>query len=148
MRSIKISDEVWQALAKQGRFGETEDDVLRRVFKLKQASVVRIDGSGSSSNALLAGPNKRAQSLGRGHFATNRMHAKVYQGKTCDNLRVLFHGNGADERWDLPKDRSAKGEIRAVMNAALAFGEANGASRGQLFAIRKALTDAGYHLSK
>jgi len=34
MRTIEISDEVWQAIADRGKFGETEEDVLRRVFRL------------------------------------------------------------------------------------------------------------------
>ena len=38
MRNIRISEEVWQAIAKEGKFGETEEDVLRRVFKLPSIS--------------------------------------------------------------------------------------------------------------
>ena len=29
MRTIRISDEVWQEIAQRGKFGETEDDVAR-----------------------------------------------------------------------------------------------------------------------
>ena len=36
MRHIKLSEEVWQKIAERGQFGETEDDVLRRVFDLPQ----------------------------------------------------------------------------------------------------------------
>jgi len=28
MKTIRISDEVWAEIAKRGKFGETEDDVL------------------------------------------------------------------------------------------------------------------------
>jgi len=34
MRNILVSDAVWEAIAHRGKFGETEDDVLRREFKL------------------------------------------------------------------------------------------------------------------
>ena len=34
MRTIRISEEVWNEIAKRGKFGETPDDVLRRVFNL------------------------------------------------------------------------------------------------------------------
>ena len=34
MISIDISKEVWDEIAKRGKFGETADDVLRRVFEL------------------------------------------------------------------------------------------------------------------
>jgi len=32
MKTIRISDEVWAEIAKRGKFGETEDDVLQRIF--------------------------------------------------------------------------------------------------------------------
>ena len=32
MRTIRISNEVWDEIAKKGKFGENEDDVLRRQF--------------------------------------------------------------------------------------------------------------------
>lgn len=34
MRTIRISEEVWNAIAERGKFGESEDDVLRRVFNI------------------------------------------------------------------------------------------------------------------
>ena len=36
MRTIRISDEVWDEIAKHGKFRENEGDVLRRVFGLKK----------------------------------------------------------------------------------------------------------------
>ena len=135
MRSIRISEEVWQEIAKRGTFGETEDDVLKKVFGIEPEGASQNEGSGNR-------PSKR------GHFATNKMHAKVYRGTSCDHLKVRFHDSGTEENWDLPEDHADKPGIRTVMNSALEFGEANGASKGQLFAIRKALTDAGHHLTK
>ena len=34
MVKIDVSEIVWKKIAAQGKFGETEDDVLRRVFKV------------------------------------------------------------------------------------------------------------------
>ena len=63
-------------------------------------------------------------------------------------LKVRFHGIGEEQNFDLPADSSDKRAIRTAMNNALDFAKRNAASKGQLFAIRKALTDAGYHLTK
>jgi hypothetical protein len=129
---------VWQEIAKRGKFGETEDDVLRRVFK--------IPPHGSDQDGGLLQPNVRTSV--RGRFATDKMHAKVYREENGSYLKVRFHGSGQEQNFDLPKDRSDKQDIRSALEGALAFGEKNGASKGQLFAIRKALTDAEYHLTK
>ena len=40
MRTIEVSDPVWQEIATRGKFGETEDDVLRRVFEIRPGSLV------------------------------------------------------------------------------------------------------------
>jgi hypothetical protein len=40
MRTIRISEEVWNEIAKLGKFGETPDDVLRRAFKISDAPAV------------------------------------------------------------------------------------------------------------
>lgn len=40
-RSIQVSGAVWAEIAKRGNFGETEDDVLRRVFGLAPESPAR-----------------------------------------------------------------------------------------------------------
>ena len=140
MRSIRISEEVWEAIAERGKFGETEDDVLRRVFMIEDNA----SGTRSPSDAR---PVRRVGSRSE-HFARHPMHTKVYSGEPADRLLVRFSDGGAEEQWDLPTDRSDKSRIREVMNAALRFGEENNASKGQLFAIRKALTDASYHLTK
>ena len=36
MRTIRISDDVWHAMAKHGKFGDTPDDVFRRIFKINK----------------------------------------------------------------------------------------------------------------
>ena len=38
MVTIEISKEVWEEMVKVGKFGDTADDVLRKVFKLDSAT--------------------------------------------------------------------------------------------------------------
>ena len=136
-RKISISEEVWEEIAKRGKFGETEDDVLRRVFEIEP------DEHSDNNNA-----SSSVKSPPRSRFATDRMHAKVYREGAVSVLKVRFHRSGKEEEFDLPTDKSDKRAIRLVLESALSFGEQNGASRGQLFAIRKALTEDGFHLTK
>lgn len=123
MRTIRISAKVWEALTKVGKFGETPDDVLRRVFRIR----------GESGGAR---PSKR-------RIATQRMSAKI----DGQELVVAFAG-GPSKRWSLPK-RDDKAGIRRARDAAVQFAEQNGATVvGQVAAVKKALTEAGYHLVK
>ena len=132
MRTIRISDEVWSEIAKVGKFGETEDDVLCRVFNLEGHESRQEHGFSVSKLARH-----------RGHYATNRMHAGVH-----DNHLLVSFANGAREQWELP-NRTDKGEIRRIREEAVKFALANGASQpGQTNAVLKALTDAGYYLNK
>jgi negative regulator of replication initiation len=39
MKTIRISDDVWNAMAEYGKFGETPDDVLRRVLKISPNTI-------------------------------------------------------------------------------------------------------------
>ena len=129
MRMIKISEAVWDAIAERGKFGETEDVVLRRVFGIEEV------------------PEDIPRSRrGRGNvrYASKRMSARVASG----HLIVEFE-DGAREKWILPEDRADKAAIRMVREAAVAFALDEGASDpGQTNTVRKALTDAGYHLTK
>ena len=132
MRTIRISDEVWDEIAKHGKFRETDDDVLRRVFGLKKEKSSR---EGNSSNSR---PKRR-----RGHYSTNPMHAGVHN----EHLVVSFE-SGAENRWKLP-ERSDKVEIRRIRSEAVEFALENGASKpGQTNAVLKALTEDRYYLTK
>ena len=93
MRNIKISDEVWQAIAAKGKFGETEDDVLRRVFGIREQS---------------------AQQAHTRHLpaSTNKMSAHIRDG----TLVVKFADGGTRE-WGLPA-RTDKLSIRRVRDDA------------------------------
>ncbi|MGC8491200.1 MAG: hypothetical protein ACP5SH_05625 [Syntrophobacteraceae bacterium] len=126
MRTVRISDEVWDEIAERGAFGETVDDVLRRVFKIGEAKDQTL----------------RVQTKIRERFATQRMSARIDDG--C--LVVAFE-NGASNKWLLPP-KDDKNRIRSVRNQAVEFASRNGATEGQENAVRKALTDAGYHLIK
>ncbi len=139
MRTIRISEEVWQAIASHGKFGETEDDVLRRVFELPPSSmhqgVQTLTGGGGSSYRT---PSGRRRS-----FASQRMSSYI----GGNQLHIEFHG-GASSSWELP-DRNDKAGIKAVLGKAIQFAKNNGASSpGQTNAVRKTLTNEGYHLTK
>lgn len=137
MRAIKVSDELWEAIAERGKFGETEDDVLRRVFDLPPSPRSPYGGSGSG------GRSGGRPGRGNRRFATKRMSARVENGK----LVVEFE-DGARKEWTLP-ERSDKGSIRTIRDDAVSFALENDASKpGQTNAVLKALTDADYHLTK
>jgi len=139
MRNIRISEEVWQAIAAQGKFGETEDDVLRRIFKLPRNSIP--EAANSSRELAEQGHNRGAYSLRRTR-AKNRMSSYI----DVNRLHVSFQA-GKSHSWLLP-DPSDKLAIRTVRDNAVVFARENGATIGQVNAVKKALTDAGYHLIK
>ena len=62
------------------------------------------------------------------------------------NLVIEFHG-GPRKSFLLsaPSDKQA---LRAVRDQAVGFARENGASYGQEMAVKKALTEAGYHLMR
>ena len=138
MRSARISEEVWDAIASRGKFGESVDDVLRRVFQLPPN---RAD-SGTAQGNSVPRANRRRRSGPRGSFATVRMHASVKEG-------VLFvsFANGAERNWDVPSKRDKLG-IRAIRDEAVEFARLQGGTIGQQNAVKKALTDAGYYVSR
>lgn len=134
MKKITISEEVWQEIANRGKFGEAEEDVLRRVFDLPPAA---------QSVPNIGGAARRAGSGSRQRLATVRMHAGVHN----QQLVVQFE-TGSEKRWDLP-DRSDKAVIRSIREEAVDFALSQGASDpGQTNAVRKALTNANYHLTR
>src|SRR5215469_14255302 len=117
MRTIRISDEVWREIAKHGEFGETEEDALRRAFKMRPSGSDQDDGLSKASAGRPA----------VGHFARERMHAKVYREDDGSYLKVRFHESGEEQNFDLPREKSDKRAIRAALEAALSFGEKHGA---------------------
>ncbi|MEI7636594.1 MAG: hypothetical protein WCJ37_04760 [Syntrophus sp. (in: bacteria)] len=126
MRTIRISDEVWNEIANRGKFGETPDDVLRRVFCLTTAPL--------TENYI----SKKTRS----RYATKRMSTRV----SNEVLYVEFLG-GQSNKWQLPSKDNKDG-ISKVRKLAVEFAENNGASLGQVNAVVKAMTDADYHITK
>lgn len=126
MRTIKISNEVWDVIAKNGKFGETGDDVLRRLLNV---------GGSSRETPTVARAWKERR-------ATLRMTQDVQ-----DNELVLKFDSGATFRKKLPpKENSA--EIRGVRDAAIEFVKKNGGTTGQEHAAIRALTSRGYHVTR
>jgi len=136
MRTVKISDAVWAAIATRGRFGETEDDVLRRVFELPPDHEPRRIASGRT---------------GRGgkRNAKRRMSARVSRdARGEDRLIVEFEGGDPKIFSGLPRDKSDKAAIQRVRADAHTYARAEGASQGQIDAITKALNEAGYYTQR
>jgi hypothetical protein len=131
MRTIRISDEVWQAIAARGTFGETEDNVLRRIFELEEP-VMKV---------RVIGPGRRGR--GDKRYATKRMSAWV-----SDKQFIVEFEDGARQQWSLPEKDDKEG-IRGVRDTAVQWALEQGASDpGQTNAVRKALTDAEYYVSR
>ena len=131
MRTVRVSDGVWDEIAKRGKFGETVDDVLRRVFG--------IEGGGTHEGGQ--GP-KASSGRKWGRKSTKTMTPKLFDGK----YHLSFIG-GKSSSWPLP-DRSDKAGIRKLIDDAVEFAKEEGATIGQIHAVRKALTEEGYHLTK
>lgn len=74
--------------------------------------------------------------------STIRLTTKVED----DKLLVSF-ADGTARSWALPP-RADKNAIRSVRTAAIEFAHGHGTTPGQENAIRKALTSAGYHLTR
>jgi hypothetical protein len=129
MRTIRISEAVWAAIAERGKFGETADTVLRREFDLP---------SGNDAGRTQIPSGRR----GRGNlrYAEKRMSPRVEAGQ----LSVGFE-QGPANHWDLSHPSKTE-DTKRVLNEAAAFARKQGATPGQVNAIRKALTEAGYHL--
>lgn len=125
MKTVRISEDVWGEIAKRGQFGESVDDVLRRVFGIVEPKIIRREKAGKRQN-----------------FATNKMSSCVERNKL-----IVEFATGERKEWPLP-DRSDRKGIRKVRTEAGAFAEQCGATIGQVNAVYKALTEDGYHVSR
>lgn len=130
MRSIRVSEDVWAAIAERGKFGETEDDVLRRVFDLPPANM--------GENIPRMPPSPR----GRGSTRDKNDKERHWH----EGGRYFVKIGGHADSWVLP-DRSDKPAIRIVKAKAADFGREHGARQGQSNAIQKGLTDEGYYVT-
>ena len=64
-----------------------------------------------------------------------------------DNKLLVHFADGTRRTWDLPL-REDKAAIRTIRTEAIEFAHDHGSTPGQENAIRKALTSAGYHLTR
>jgi hypothetical protein len=125
MKMIKISEAVWDAIAAKGHFGETEDDVLRRVLGV---------------NANSEGPSGRSYEW-KERRATDMLRQRV------DGKRLFLEfASGAKREWTLPA-RDDKASIRRLRDDAVDWAKRNGATEGQQAAVMRALTHNGFHVS-
>ena len=138
-RTIRISDEVWTAIAARGKFGETENCVLERILGLQKLNGQLSEYVDEHTIKILPSNSKQHN---RKSLATIKMSADVRGGI----LYVSFE-NGNSESWRLPH-KSDKVAIREIRDKAVEFAKKNGASLGQENAVKKALTDAEYWLAK
>jgi predicted CopG family antitoxin len=123
MRTVHISDEVWNEIANKGRVGETLDDVLRRLLKIK------VD----RRTQMLVAMRKR--------YGTQSVSARVESGKL-----IVHFENGPRREWPLPP-KTAKAALRTVTYQTIDFARHNGATEAQILAVRRSLSDAGYDLT-
>ena len=139
MKTIRISDEVWKAIADRGKFGETEDDVLRRVFKIQEpqpdVSMVK------HQQAVI-----EEQQGGRAYaWKERRADVAMYQRVEGGKLILEFE-TGQREEWKLPSQTDAAA-IRQIRDAAVEFVKKHGGTEGQVGAAMRALTSRGYHVT-
>lgn len=138
MSMIRVSDEVWAEIAARGKFGETEDMVLRRVFNITEKQAA------SKTAAVELGhvPDNGAEHNWKKRKATVRMTQTVTSG----NKLVLAFDTGQKGEWTLPS-RDEVAAIRRIRDEAVAFVRGNGGTAGQQHAAIRALTSRGYHIT-
>lgn len=137
MKTIRLSDEVWNAIAAKGKFGETEDDVLRRVFEIKKSNQAVV---------VTAKPATR-ETQGNRTFGWKERRAEVKMYQTVEgNKLILEFETGQRNEWALPSKEDSAG-IRKVRDLAIEFVRKNGGTDGQVGAAMRALTSRGYHVT-
>ena len=75
MKTIRISDDVWEAMAEHGKFGETPDDVFRRILKI----------GGSDIRPVLR--NRKGRKM---LFIDSHLAAKGENRKTKSEIAALY----------------------------------------------------------
>jgi hypothetical protein len=111
--------------------------VLKRVFGLNERP------ASAPPDSIDAETKKRRRSSKRqSNLADIRMSSYL----SGNQLVVSFEG-GEERRWNLPAKNDKPG-IRSVRDNAVAFAESQGATIGQQNAVKKALTESEYWLTK
>jgi len=157
MKTIRISDEVWNAIAGRGRFGENEDIVLRRVFELapfqrKIATNEPTTAETSSTNPKFAPPTQQPaeremdSTLSRTYrWKQRRTEVRMFQTVQDGKLVLEFEG-GKRMEWQLPPKEDVAA-IRRVRASAIQWVRENDGTDGQVGAAMRALTSRGYHVT-
>lgn len=83
MKTIRISDDVWKAMAELGKFGETPDDVFRRILKIDENDV---------------SPNWKKRRAGKMAFIDAHLAAKGENRKTKSEIAELYRTEFPDVR--------------------------------------------------
>lgn len=141
--TIEVSDLVsaWLVDERERRPDQSYDDILRSLIGLP----VRARSSSASAakpSQHSVSPSVSVRSTARASVATRRLQSYI----SGNELVVGFVG-APERRWPLPP-RNDKRRIRAVRDEAVSFVTQQGATIGQQNAVKKALTDAGFHLIK
>jgi len=89
----------------------------------------------SSTPNLISYTRRKSQAVQRmtSYIARNQLHVEFQDGSSSS--------------WTLPDPKDKPG-IREVLDKAIGFARGHEASLGQVNAVRKTLTDQGYHLTK
>ena len=136
MPTIEVTVLVAAAIEERMVTGQSADEVLRPLLGLPAKN-----GRAPSTGPLLA-IGGLVMGARRRNLASTRMSSYV----TGDSLVVEFQG-GARRSWQLP-DKKDKASLKRMRDAAVDFARSNAATIGQINAVKKALTDTGYHLYK
>ena len=128
MKTIRISEEVWQDISKKGVFGKTPDIVLRREFGIDQTS----NNLDNASYGQSASPN----TIHRNTSFNRRFEDGYYIVEASNGAKF---NEALPEKWD-------KDEILRLTENVRQFTKAQGGTIGEINASSKKLTEAGYHI--
>jgi hypothetical protein len=117
---------------KYGKFGDRWCDALRRGLGVPMPKKT----------------SAKVRNAGLEQHGRNRLAEVRLDRKTTDREIAFRFGDGPWKTLKLPSDKKNTQEVRRVREEALDFGRANGATDGQLNAIGKAFSDAGYYLNR
>ena len=131
MKTIRVSEQVWNLIAEKGKFGETEDIVLRRLLNVGQPKGPLEDGARASAGD---GGNEERAYAWKERRAEVRMFQTVRGGKL-----ILEFETGQKREWELPSKEDAAA-IRRIRDEAIEFVRETGGTEGQKGAAMRALT--------